>query len=323
MSLSSRLIKSLQQNLRKALQGKDMVEAGQILARLKEEDPLSVETRGFELEHLLQTGRIKEAERLASQLCVLFPQSSRIFFLAGKAAYRGKQYAEAESRFRESGRLHPHSLIHWWLGKTLTQKGELEEAEALLESVRGEHPGVLKDLAWLYERRQECDRAIRLYEVYLKLAPADEFAQRQWIRLKAHASDSEQLIEEMEQLEEFGEVIPEELIPEYIQKLFETGQSPQARGELLKRLDSFTPRTQVRLAWICYQTQAFDLALDLFLRNLPVNVENFKYLSALETAAAKCNRTAQLFSPYRELASRNPHFWGRIKSLEKKNRRHS
>jgi tetratricopeptide (TPR) repeat protein len=318
MALASRLVKSFRQNLRRALHCGDLEEADQILSRLKTEDPLSVETRGFELEFLLNAGRIPQADMLASQLCLLFPQSSRIFFLAGKVAYRAKQYAKAESRLRESARLHPHPLSRWWLGKTLTQKGGLEEAEALLESVRSEYPGVLKDLAWLCERRQEYDRAISFYEDYLKKEPEDEFSQRQLARIKAHTADSDLLIEEMEQLEEFGEAVPEELFPDYIQKLFETGQNPRARAELRKRLDSLAPRDQVKLAWVCYRVQAFDLALELFLENLPANSGNFKYLNALESAAAKCCRTAQLFPPYRELANRDPHFWGRIKALGKK-----
>src|SRR5207249_7887387 len=113
----------------RALSDGRLQDAEEILNRLKQEDPLSQETRGFELELCLNSNRLAEANALARQLCRLFPQSARILFLAGKVAYRLKDYKEAESHFRESHRVYPHWRNQYWLGKTLTQSGHLAEAE--------------------------------------------------------------------------------------------------------------------------------------------------------------------------------------------------
>ena len=130
------LVGTLRENMWRALSEGRLHDAEEILSRLKQEDPLSQETRGFELEFYLNSNRIAEANALRRQLCRLFPQSGRIFFLAGKVAYRLKDYKEAEFHFRESYRIHPNWRTEYWLGKTLTQSGGFEEAESLLLSAR-------------------------------------------------------------------------------------------------------------------------------------------------------------------------------------------
>jgi predicted Zn-dependent protease len=76
--------------MRRALSEGRLPDAEDVLTRLKQEDPLSQETRGFELELHLAANRLAEAKELGRQLRRLFPQSARIFYLSGKSAYRLK-----------------------------------------------------------------------------------------------------------------------------------------------------------------------------------------------------------------------------------------
>jgi tetratricopeptide (TPR) repeat protein len=288
-------------------------DAADVLARLKGEDPLSRETRGFELEVYLKTSRIEEAAALADQLCRLFPDSGRILFLAGKAAYRKKNYDEAEARFRESYRIYQQ-----WLGKTLTQAGKFEEAEPLLAAAAERTDLALLDLVWLHERRNDLEAALAACDAFLKKQPNHAFASQQRLRLKAKILEPEALIEEMDSLEQLGEKVPSELFPEFVQGLFETGQSPRARAEILSRLEEMDSRLAVRVAWICYRAQAYDLACTLFLIHLEPNVSNFKYLNALEAAAARCQRIPQLLEAYQPLMPNAPHLFGRFRSLQRR-----
>jgi tetratricopeptide (TPR) repeat protein len=319
--LSKQFLQALQRNLRQALNQNHADEAAEILDRLKKEDPLSLETRGFELEFYLKSNRLSEAESLARQLCHLFPQSARIFLLAGKVAYRQKRYLEAEARFRESHRIFPHWRTAHWLGKTLTQSGKLEEAEPLLLGVV-EHSGNARlDLAWLYERRNDFDGALKQYDAFLEHNPAHTFAIEQQKRLKAKILDPEALIEEVDALAEWGEQIPDALFSELVEKLFQTGDSLRARAEITARLGKFDTRLGVRVAWVCHKYQAYDLALSLFQAFLPANLSNYKYLRALESAAARCHRVPQVIEAYRALAGQAPHLHGRIKSLARRSPR--
>jgi tetratricopeptide (TPR) repeat protein len=316
--LAQSLLDTLKQNFRQTLRRREFSEAGEILARIVKEDPLSVETRGCELELYLESERIMEAIALADQLCRNFPDSARILYLAGKAAYRQKHYELAESRFRESRRIYPSTQSQYWLGKTLTQLGRFDEAEPLLLTVRDENPWAKLDLAWLHERRNDLEAALKCYDEFLLQHPGHSFAMQQQVRIKARMLDPEALIEEVEALTDFGEQVPEALFPEFVEKLFETGQSQRARDEIRARLDSMQAREGVQVAWVCYRCQAFDLACTLFLAHLRPNVANFKYLAALEAAARKCNRLPQVIDAYRPLCAEARHLYGRCRLLTKR-----
>ena len=61
MDLKNVLVRNVQQALRRG----DLEEAAAALEHLRAEDPLSVETRGLEVEHLLAAGRLDAALSVA------------------------------------------------------------------------------------------------------------------------------------------------------------------------------------------------------------------------------------------------------------------
>ncbi len=315
--MSKALLAALRNNMRTALVQNRLKDAEDLLARLKTEDPLSIETRGFELELYISANRLAEAGTLAAQLCRLFPESGRIHFLAGKAAYRQKKYEEAEAAFRESHRIYPSPQTEYWLGRTLTQAGRFEEAESLLLSVREHNPRALADLAWLYERKNDLEGALEAYDEFLRSHPEDRYAAEQRMRIKAKLLEPEALIEEVGSLKGLGERVPDTLYPEYIRSLFESGQAPRAREEIMSCMEGMDARVGVRVAWVCYKAQAYDLACALFLAHLPANLENVKYLAALESAARKSSRVDQVLEAYRSHLSHARHLYGRTRSLSR------
>jgi len=309
---------TLRNNMRQALARGKLSDAADILARLKVEDPLSVETRGFELEFYLRSDRLRDAEALAGQLTHLFPASGRTYFLAGMLAYRQKRYGEAGSHFRESQRLCPHWQTQHWLGKALTQSGAFAEAEPLLQAAREHQPRALLDLAWLYERKNDLPAALQACEAFLEKRPGDPFAIEQIVRLKARMLEPEDLIQEADNLAAHGERIPEPLVPEIVARMFDTGQGARARETVMERLHITDARMAVRLAWVCHRARAYDLACTLFLNHLEENLSNFKYLSALESAGKKSNRLPQVLEAYQKRAPVAPHLYGRLRLLSRR-----
>ena len=312
------IVATLRENMWRALSEGRLQDAEDILTRLKQEDPLSQETRGSELELSLNLNRLGEAKALARQLCRLVPQSGRIFFVAGKVAYRLKDYKEAESRLQESHRIYPHWRTQYWLGKTLTQLGRLDEAESLLLPARERTANALLELAWLYERRNDLQAALKAYDDFLAAHSGHSFAMEQRLRIKARMVEPESMIEELDTLAELGEAIPEALFPDYVQKLFETGQTVRAREEIIAKMREPDLKTGSRLAWICYGAKAYDLACTLFLAHLQTNLSYYKYLNALESAAAKCGRIPLVLEAYRSYAAETPSLLGRSKWLARR-----
>jgi tetratricopeptide (TPR) repeat protein len=312
---ASALIETLRANLQRALRERSKQDAEQILAQLVREDPLSEATRSFEVELYLLDGRFADAHALADQLRRLFPASARVACLAGLAAYRLRRYDLAEAHFREGNRIRPHWWTQRWLGKTLTQAGQLEEAEALLLDLRERTPLAWLDLAWLYERRGDLEEALAACDRYLRLRPGDAYATEQRVRLKANLLEPESLIQEANTLEMLGEDVPAALFPEFVKKLFTTGQTREARTRVLARLGQLDTKTGSRLGWVCYQAQAYDLACTLFLACLPDNLSYYKYLNALEAAAKRCGRVPQVLEKYAELSAIAPSLHGRARTL--------
>ena len=307
----------LRRNLTGALKGRKLTEAAALLERLREEDPLSVETRGLELEYLVRCGRTDDAHRLAQQLVELFPASAHIRHWSGRAAYALKLYEDAQQHFSESNRVARRWKNNRWLGKTLTQLGRFDQAEALLVPLVSDYPKCRRDLAWLYERKGELDRAMSQVEGYLEVRPDDEMARDHRLRLRARLMDVGELRREVEELCEFGEDIDDAILPEYVEGLLRTGEGNTAREIVRQRLDALESQIVTRIGWIAYHLQAFDLALDLFLRILPLNLGNIKFKVSVEKTARSCLRTTELVAAYRQHAPQHRDLYGRIKTLER------
>jgi tetratricopeptide (TPR) repeat protein len=197
----------------------------------------------------------------------------------------------------------------------LTQSGKYEEAESLLLSVQERTAHALLDLGWLYERKNDLTAALKAYEQFLAVHPDHLFAAEQQLRIRARLAEPESLIEEVAALSELGEEVAFALFPEYVQRLFETGHTLKARDEIAAKMRVLDAKTGSRLAWVCYQAKAYDIACALFLAHLRANLSYPKYLNAMESAAAKCSHIPQVLEAYRAHASEFPGLYGRAKAL--------
>ena len=315
MSSNTQLIRVLRNNIKQALWQRQFDEAAKLLDRLKQEDPLAGETRCFELEYLVAVKRSEDALALAAQLLELFPDSALVQFLAGRCYYQRKDYGKAADCFNESLRIVPRWDGQRWLGKTDTQTGRFADAEAQLLELAPRHDVVNLDLAWLYERMGNIERAIDCMDAYLEKHPDADHAIAKRKRLFANAQDPETLKADVDMLVALDEEIPPELLEAYIKGLLETGESRTARRFILERLDAFDAKTAVSLGWVCYHRQAFDLAMALFLKALPSKLDDVKFLSSLETSARHCNRVDDLLSCYETHAPTSKNLYGRSNRL--------
>ncbi len=309
---------ALKRNIKLSLRQKDLTRAKEGLEELKRLDLLAKETRGLELEYLIDIEHFQEAGTLATQLVNLFPASSRIQFLAGRLAYRQKDYARALPFFEESYRLHPSWRSEWFIGKTQTQAGNFDAAEPLFLRLISEHPACLKDLAWLYERKNELARAQSVVNQYLRNFPRDAFAKQQLQRLQAHALPVADILDEVETLCSFDEDIPVALLTEYVETRLTRGEGDALRKWLLPRIEKMNAREAQSVGWVCYRLNAFDLSFELLLKNFTAQSGNFKYLGALESSAEKSGQVERLIELYEQYADEDKRFYGRIKRLARR-----
>ncbi len=312
---SDTLDKVLQRNLRNLLRGGDLQEAARVLERLEDAAPLALETRALALEFLLQSRRNNEAGSLARQLLDQFPGSSRVHYLAGIAVYRLRDYRQAADHFAESQRLRPHWKHQRWLGKSLTQMGRLDTAEAQLLPLCDDHPVCLTDLAWNSERQGDTARALELLERHRERFPDDRYTLARLRRLKAEALSPAEIQEEFTLLEELGEQPDAEMIPAYLKALLDTAQGGKAREFVEQNRRHWTLEEMRQCAWVCHHQQAYDLAFELFLELFRHDRDNYKYLNALEKAAQRGGGLDALRALYEDIAPEDKRFYGRLRKL--------
>lgn len=298
-----------------ALREGQLEDAILLLNQLKSQDPISMETRCCELEYYLKSNKLKDAAQAATQLVVLFPDSSRILCLAGQVLYRQKHYSKARDYFRECFYSHPSPYVQRWLGRSLIQLGEFDEAKKHLDRVIEKYPRAHRDFAWLHERGGDLRSAIKSHEKFLEHFPTDSYAKKQIVRLKAEMLEPQALFKEVESLTELGEKIPPQLLPTYILRLLELGQGARARELIAEK--NF-PISEIRhTAWICYKAQAYDLAFDLFRSILPEHLGEFKLVNAFEAAAKKCQRLKEVIEDYEKWAPSYKPLYGKIRALKR------
>lgn len=311
------LIAVLRRNLAAALRRGDVREAEELLRRLEHHDPLSATTRGLGLQVLLAADQLDEARRLAVQLVEQHPDSAGILFWSARAAYRQRNYREAARLLAESRRVADRWPTRRWLGKALTQSGELDEAERLLVPLaEAGHEVCNLDLVWLYERRGEIPRARQILQEHLRAHPDDRFALAQRTRLLAREAEPEELLAEVEDLQALGETVPAEMLPRYVEALLSTGRGDQAREAITGLRGSLDARQSTQVGWVAYRLQAYDLACDLFVDALPYNLRDPKFLNSLGKAARVCQRQRQVIEALERHTDQEPKLYGRIRRLQ-------
>ncbi|HET7506045.1 MAG TPA: tetratricopeptide repeat protein [Kofleriaceae bacterium] len=307
-------IAALVNNLRRTLRDGDLAEASRILAHLQHEAPLGLETGALELELLVRSRRLEEADRLARRLVARFPGSAHVRYWTGRAQYARKRYADAEASFRESGKLAPHVVHDHWLAKTLTQLRRFDDAEAMLLRVVEQRPRARADLAWLYELRGDAARALAEAEAHLAMHGDDAYVQAQRDRLRARTMEHGQLAAEVEALAELGEQVSEPVLAEYIEALLRDGRGAEVRALVRARMPALSARGARSLAWSAYKLQAYDIAFELFAAAFAGCDD--KQLAALEAAAKKSGRLEDLIALYEGAAAHRPSLHGRLRKLK-------
>ena len=315
--MTQALLSVLQRNAWQALRARDWDQLASILEQLRLHDPLSRHTRGLELEYLVGCGRIAEARGLATTLVEQFPDSPRIRLLAGKVAYRAREYAEAAEHFREGDRLNPHLTTRWWLGRVLTALRRFDEAEVLLQEVTAACPRWASDLAWLYECKQEPLRALRVLDEHRKVLGESEFISAQRERVQAQMLEADELLDEVTVLRELGEGISDSVLPTTLAAYLDTGQMQEARNLVAERIGTLEPRIATSAGWEAYHRQAWDLAFDLFRAGFSKTYANRKLLNSLQSAAKRAGKVEELIELYGGYVDRNGGLYGRIQKLER------
>lgn len=288
-----------------------------LVDELISESGLNSHSQGLMLECYFELKQLKEGEKLANLLCEQYPESARIHFISGKIFFRLRKYKKAEACFRTNQALFPSFSGTIWLAKALTNQQNFDEARSLLSRLDTSHPLVLQELAWLYERSQNDQKALECYEKALPLERNTKFLNRKVEELRAKLTDHAHFLEEMETLEALDEEIPDHLIKSYFEKQLAKGEQERVRQYYRANKSRFNPKLCNEVGWVCYRAKCYDLSFELFLAYFLHDSTYWKLNNALQKSAEMSGKTGQLVAVFRKLAKKQSNLYGRIKKLEK------
>ena len=97
-----------------------------------------------------------------------------------------------------------------------------------------------------------------------------------------------------------------------------SGNGTNLRQWLEPRIEKLDPKDSVRLAWICYPLNTYDLAYSLFLKDFNQQYHNAKYRSALERSALRAGHKENLIAIYEKYCETDNRFYGRLINLRKR-----
>ena len=143
----------------------------------------------FEIEELVNQGRVAQAKELLEAFLTDEPSNSRFHFYLGELYHQHfREYLLAESHYRLAIKFGPPCVQAFLgLGKLLLRTGRAEEAEAVIR--QGLHFGACTSAAFealgnVYERAGKYLLARRHYKLALKNSMENEFVIAQRSNLK-------------------------------------------------------------------------------------------------------------------------------------------
>ncbi|MCB1053680.1 MAG: tetratricopeptide repeat protein [Acidobacteria bacterium] len=302
--------------LKRLIQAHDFSEAQDLLQNLKTQTPSDPALLGFEIEIQMARGDLKQAMDLAKKATHLHAESPHLLLICGKAAYRNRDYKQAQTWLESSFALYPNWQNQYWLGRTLTQLGQFDLALDYLTSVLVKAPFAAIDLAWLYQRMKKPEKALAVLESFLNQQPDDERALKMKLALESQLASPEELEQEVEALAAWGEKVPVEWLISRMENLV-SARDRKAVLELLDQHQEALSKEATQLGWIFYHGDLLDLALDQFLKQDHPRLTYHPLLGAMERCARACDRVDQLVAWYKLFLKTFPNIHGRIKNLTK------
>ncbi len=124
----------------------------------------------------------------------------------------------------------------------------------------------------------------------------------------------------MEGLLALDEEVPDDLLPAYVHGLLVTARGERARDFVTARAASLPAATATAVGWSCYRHPAYDLAYPLFAAAFAANMHNIKFLRAIETAADRVGKLAELIELFERHAADHKPLYGRARALRLRSR---
>jgi len=275
----------------------------------------------------LKLGRLASAKIILEEILTADPQNERALSLVGDVFLREQKPQEALNYYRQAFLRTPREYFLLQAARALKKMNRYEEALLELDKVlvtKPQHLTFLKEKALILTRLKRYDQALAIYEKIKELTPADNFVQKEILRLRSQQKPKSQVLKDLQIVVGMESKKDDAQIHGLLaQKLKDAGMIREAIAEykIAAALDPHNPYFLKQQGFCHYRQKEYDLAskcLEEALRQDPTDIIVRKTLGKIFSATGQLEKFLTLLE---EIFRQHPEqitLWGTIKSLRKK-----
>ncbi len=275
----------------------------------------------------LKQGRLASAKIILEEILTVDPQNERALSLLGDVFLKEQKPQEAWQYYHQAFLRTPREYFLLQMVRALKKMHRYEEALLELDKVlvtKPQHLTFLKEKALILTRLKRYDQALAIYEKLKELTPADNFVQKEIMRLRSQQKPQSQVLQDLQMVVRMESKKDDAQMHGLLaQKLKDAGLIREAIAEykIAATLDPQNPYFLKQQGFCHYRQREYDQArqcLQEALRHDPADIIVRKTLQKIFTATGQLEKFLSLLE---EIYHRHPEqvtLLGTIKSLRKK-----
>lgn len=275
----------------------------------------------------LKLGRLAPAKIILEDILTADPQNDRALSLLGDVFLKEQKPQEALNCYRQAFSRTPREYFLLQTARALKKMNRYEEALLELDKVlitKPQHLTFLKEKALILTRLKRYDQALAIYEKIKELTPADNFVQKEILRLRSQQRPKSQVLKDLQMVVGMESKKDDAQMHGLLaQKLKDAGLIREAIAEykIAATLDPHNPYFLKQQGFCHYRQKEYDLAtqcLQEALRHDPTDIIVRKTLHKIFTTTGQLEKFLVLLE---EIFQQHPEqitLMGTIKSLRKK-----
>ncbi len=275
----------------------------------------------------LKQGRLAPAKIILEEILNVDPQNERALSLLGDVFLKEQKPQDAWQCYHQAFLRTPREYFLLQMVRALKKMHRYEEALLELDKVlvtKPQHLTFLKEKALILTRLKRYDQALAIYEKLKELTPADNFVQKEILRLRSQQKPQSQVLQDLQTVVRMESKKDDAQMHGLLaQKLKDAGLIREAIAEykIAATLDPQNPYFLKQQGFCHYRQKEYDQAsqcLQEALRHDPADIIVRKTLQKIFTATGQLEKFLSLLEEIFRHHPEQVNLLGTIRSLRKK-----
>lgn len=314
-------------HLRHLLQNQQYKEAQEEIERRLKKNPDQPSLKITLAEIYFKQERLTAAKIILEEILLIDPQNERALSILGDIFLKEQKPQEALNCYRQAFARAPREYFLLQAARALKKMNRYEESLLELDKVLIAKPQTLtflKEKALILTRLKRYDQALTIYEKIKELTPADNFVQKEIIRLRSQQKPKSQVLKDLQTVVGMESRKDDAQMHGLLaQKLKDAGMLREAIAEykIASTLDPRNPYFLKQQGFCHYRQKEYDLARECLqeaFRHDPADIIVRKTMQKIFTVTGQLEKFLIFLEEILQSHPEQITLLGTIKSLRKK-----